>query len=256
MSTSLLDLSSVELVSTLHTAPANGAPSSSDYYDGELEKVTDLTTLAAFINNTLLPIFNALPELASAGLLGTSIYSDVANQDALVFDSVTGDPLTVTDSMRVLYGQIQTMSTTLTNMAQQVAGLQARLSASSQNDISLALQSMTNTLAQNASQIQSLTTSISVMQLLVGAEADVNVATPSIAGNATSAVTITWPAAFADNTYSVSYSLEDASGFLSIHGFTYEASGVGIIVTVKNSDTTVAHTGTIHAIARANTNTA
>ena len=56
---STINLQSVELVSVIHTAPANGAPSSQDYYDGEVEKVTDLATLATFVNNTLLPMLNA-----------------------------------------------------------------------------------------------------------------------------------------------------------------------------------------------------
>jgi hypothetical protein len=124
-----LAIEPVELVSVLHTAPANGAPSSVDYYDGELEKLTDLTTLALFINGTLLPMLNALPSQASDGIIGTSIFTDTSSQDALVYDAATSESLTITQSLRLLYGMWQTLNTGLTNLAQQVAALQARLSA-------------------------------------------------------------------------------------------------------------------------------
>jgi len=159
-----LDLQSVELVSTLRTAPENGAPSSADYYDGELEKLTDLGTLAAFINNTLLPMLNALPDVAATGLLGTSCYSDISAQDPLVYDSSTDTPLMITDSLRVLYGQIQTVQTSITYLSQQVVSLQARLSASGQDDISIALQGITSTLANNSAQLISLANTVSNLQ--------------------------------------------------------------------------------------------
>jgi hypothetical protein len=71
MSSPTLNLQDLELVSVLHTAPANGAPSSADYCDGETEKITDLATIAAFINGTLMPILNALASGADDGLEGT-----------------------------------------------------------------------------------------------------------------------------------------------------------------------------------------
>jgi hypothetical protein len=122
----------IELVSVLHTAPANGVPSSADYVDGDLEKVTDLATIVAFINGTLLPMLNSLASSASSGLLGTGIYTDTSAQDALVFNAATGNPLTIADSLRSLNGMIQAAQTQVTNLSQQVASLQARLSSSNQ----------------------------------------------------------------------------------------------------------------------------
>lgn len=253
---STINLQSVELVSVIHTAPANGAPSSQDYYDGEVEKVTDLATLATFVNNTLLPMLNALPAAAAVGLLGTAIYSDTVNQDALVYDSLTNTPLAITDSLRVLFGMIQTTNTTMTNLSQQVAALQARLSASNQNDVSIALQGITSSLANQASQIQGLDNSFSAVQLLVGTEQYKSVTTGAVTASSSTTVTVSWATAFADNSYAVGYSLEDASGYLEIQSFTYESSGVGIIVTVKNTDSGAPHTGTIHATGTSNTATA
>jgi hypothetical protein len=248
MSTATINLQSLELVSVLHTAPANGAPSSSDYYDGELEKITDLASVAMFINNTLLPILNALPSAAATGLEGTSCYSDTANQDGLVYDSLTGNPLTITDSLRLLYGQVQTQQTLMTNLTQQVASLQARLSASNQDDIALALQNITNTQAQLAAQVRALNQSTSNLQGLVGSSSSASVLTPNITAGATESVNLLWPTAFADNTYTVSYSIEDASGYLQVKGFTYLPSGTGILVHVVNTDPAGIHQGTVQAI--------
>lgn len=247
---STLDLGNVELVSTLHTAPANGAPSSADYYDGELEKVTDLTTLVTFINNTLLPMLNALPAAAASGLLGTGVFSDTSSQDALVYDSLTGNPLTVTDSMRVLYGQIQTVQTSLTNISQQVSALQARLSASNQNDVALALQNITSSVAQNAAQVTALANSISGMQLLIGNMMDARIETPNIAPGGTESVGVEWTEPFSDNTYVVAYGMEDSSGFLQIMGFSYLPNGTGVLVYVKNNDPANSHQGYVHAEGR------
>lgn len=254
--TPTLDLANVELVSTLHTAPANGAPSSADYYDGELEKVTDLTSIVTFLNNTLLPILNALAASAASGLLGTGVYSDTSAQDALVYDSLTGTSLTVTESMRVLYGQIQTLSTSLTNISQQVSALQARLSASNQNDVSLALQNITSSVAQNAAQVTALANSISSMQMLIGTMMDASIETPNIAPGGTEAVSVEWTEAFANNDYVVAYGLQDSSGFLQIMGFSYLPNGTGVLVYVKNNDTSNSHQGYVNAEARASQLTA
>ena len=75
-------------------------------------------------------MLNALPSQASDGIIGTSIFTDTSSQDALVYDAATSESLTITQSLRLLYGMWQTLNTGLTNLAQQVAALQARLSAS------------------------------------------------------------------------------------------------------------------------------
>lgn len=241
-----IGLSAIELTSIIRTAAANGAPSSLDYYDGELEKATDLSTIALFINNTLLPILNALPSQSTSGLLGTSCYSDIANQDPLVYDSSTGNFLTVTQSMRLLNGQLQTMQTTVINLTQQVSSLQARLSSTDQDDLSLALQNITTILATNSDQIQVLTTTIEGLSTS-GFGSVVTQETPTIDPESIESVAIMWPASFTNNSYMVSYSLQDSSGFLSILSFTYMSGGVGINVLVRNSDTAASHQGYVLA---------
>jgi hypothetical protein len=255
MGSPTLNLQTVELVSVIRTAPKNGAPSSLDYYDGEIEKVTDLSTITLFINNTLLPILNSLPAIAAAGLLGTACYTDTANQDSLVYDELTGTPLTITESLRLLSGQIQTMNTALIGVSQQAASLQARLSASNQSDISQALNNLTSVLATNTAQVQALTTTVGSIQALVGSEQDLVVSTGSVAANGLAQITVNWANAFPDNTYSFLSSMEDASGYLQIVSYAYQAGGAGVYVNVKNNDTGAAHTGNIHATGRANSAT-
>jgi len=127
--------------------------------------------------------------------------------------------------MRLLYGQVQTFQTAMTYLSQQVTSLQARLSASGQDDTSLALQTIVSTLAANAAQLISMGNAISSIQLLVGTVMDSTVETPSIAAGALSAITLDWSIAFPDNTYTVSYGMEDSSGYLAITGFVYQDSG-------------------------------
>jgi hypothetical protein len=55
-----LNLNTVELTSTLRTAPLNGSPSSSDFNEGQRETLVDLATIVSFINNQILPLVNAL----------------------------------------------------------------------------------------------------------------------------------------------------------------------------------------------------
>jgi hypothetical protein len=245
-----LNLQTIELVSTLRVAPANGAPSSLDYNDSSQEELTDLSALASAVNDVLLPILNGLPPEASTGAEGTSIYSDTTAQDTLVYDPLSHTPLRITDSMRLLYGQLQTLQTVQLDINQQVSALQARLSSSNQNDIALSLQNITSIITQQQAQLTSLSTSVSTLQILAGVSLDARVETPSIEPSAIESVVITWTVPFSDNTYIVSYGIEDVSGFLQVTGFSYLANGAGIAVYVLNNDPNASHQGYVHAQAR------
>lgn len=147
-----LNLSTVELITTLRTAPKNGSPSSSDYNEGQREILVDLASLTEFINNQILPLINALPDTALAsiddpiGLEGRTIWSDTSDQSTIFFDALAGTPLTLADSLRVINGIVSLNSQTLTDLGVEVASLQARLSSTNQNDIALALQNLTETI--------------------------------------------------------------------------------------------------------------
>lgn len=147
-----VNLDTVGLVSTLRTAPLNGSPSSSDYNEGQRETLVDLAALAGFINNTVLPLINALsadallPITAPVGIEGRTIWSDTSDQGPIFFDALATVPLSLADSLRVINGIVSTNSQQLTDLGVEVASLQARLSSTNQNDIALALQNLSSSL--------------------------------------------------------------------------------------------------------------
>jgi len=244
-----LQLSNVELVSVLRTAPANGTPSSQDYYDSQSEAVADLAALVNFINVVLQPILSGLKSTASDGLESTSLYTDTSSKDAIAYNSTSEVYLTVADSLRILYGISQTLNTSLTNISQQVASLQAKLSATNQNDIALALQNITAQLVETAEKIASLTLAVSNMQEVSGSAESARISTLTIAPTSTESVRIIWSVPFSSNNYAVICGVEDSSGFLQTTGFTYLSNGTGVLVYVKNTDTKASHSGYVHVTA-------
>src|SRR3954468_4474929 len=148
-----LNLSTVELTSTLRTAPLNGSPSSSDYNESQRETLVDLAALADFVNNEVIPLVNALPATALEpsdiiGIEGRTVWTDTSDESSLFFDALSSTPLTVADTIRILNGIVSTMSQQLTDLGVEVASLQARLASTNQNDIALALQNLSSALNQ------------------------------------------------------------------------------------------------------------
>lgn len=248
--TPTLSLQNLELVSTLRVSPLNGPPSSQDYNDGEQEKLVDLTSLVTFINNTLLPMLNTLAAPAASGIEGSNIFGDLSSQETLFFNSLTVAPLSLADSLRLLYGRAQTLQTSLTNLAVQVAALQARLSSTNQNDISLALQGFTSNLNLQEGQLKALQQAVSTLQILAGTSMESQTNTPVIGPQSIETVTVLWTIPFVSNTYTVSYGIEDASGFLQVTGFSYLPNGNGVLIRILNTDTAGSHQGTVHTIGR------
>jgi hypothetical protein len=244
-----LALQTVELVSTLRPAAQNGAPSSADYYSGEQEKLIDLTTLESFINDTLLPILNGLPATAVDGVEGTSLYFDTTSQDVLSYNSLTNNYLAVSDTLRLLYGMIQNLQIAEADDALNITSLQQRLSSSNQNDISLALQYMTQQIQNQAGEINNLQQTVSALQLVAGAATGSAVAeTPVIDPGGIETVPVLWAVPFTNNSYVVSAGIQDDSGYLRVNGFSYLASGTGVLVRVQNTDTTATHQGVVNVI--------
>lgn len=159
-----LNLDTLELVSTLRRAPANGAPSSADFNDGEQEKLVDLATVAGFLNDVLRPILNTLPEAASAGLEGRTLLTDTNDQNALFFDALNAEPLSVADSLRLLQGIVNSVKGQVTDLSVEVGQLAAKLSATSQNDLALALQNIQDTLRQIQAAQKDLTTRVIALE--------------------------------------------------------------------------------------------
>lgn len=154
MSAADLNLSTVELTSTLITAPLNGAPSSADYNDSQRSNLVDLSTIVSFINNQILPLINALPagallpSTAPVGIQGSTIWTNTSDQGQLFFDSLSSTPLTIYESFNILNGILTTSSQQLIDLGVEVASLQSLLASTNQNEISLALQNLSSSLSQ------------------------------------------------------------------------------------------------------------
>lgn len=165
---STINLSSVELVSTLRAAPQNGSPSSQDYNDSWSESLADLASLSGFINDIVIPLINGLnaailpnPQGSPFGLEGRFILGDSTDVSSLFFDSLSGESLTLTESLKVLQGIVQTTQVSIQSLNVSVTALQSQLSSTNQNDIAQALQNFAATLQSLTAQVVSNTQQIS-----------------------------------------------------------------------------------------------
>jgi len=172
MSTSPLNLETIELVSTLRTAPLNGSPSSQDYNDCEREQLTDLAAVVSFLNDTVRVLLNSLPNTAMlpisdpVGVEGRTIYCDTSDTSSLFFSN--GSPLSIADSLRVLNGMLQTFKTTLSNQTVQLAALQSRLATTNQNDVSAVLNNFSGQITSILNTIQNLEAEINAIEVVAG----------------------------------------------------------------------------------------
>jgi hypothetical protein len=240
-----LNLSTVELTSTLRTAPLNGSPSSSDYNESQRETLVDLAALADFVNNEVIPLVNALPATALEpsdiiGIEGRTVWTDTSDESSLFFDALSSTPLTVADTIRILNGIVSTMSQQLTDLGVEVASLQARLASTSQNDIALALQNLSSALNQVTvnQQIQEtqITQLVSTTKIVSGRTGVVTVPAGS-----TAVGTFMFLVPFSDNFYTAVFSVEMSSGLpdglVTTAGFVKNGIGLGVTVALVNYDT-------------------
>jgi hypothetical protein len=74
--------------------------------------------------------------------------------------------------------------------------------------------------------------------------------TAEIFPDAVDTVPINWGSPFPDNSYSVSYAINEDTGMLQIQSFSYMPNGTGITIRVKNNDPANTLTGIVCATAR------
>lgn len=168
---STLNLSTVELVSTLRAAPENGATSSQDYNDSWTEALADLASLSGFLNDILIPMLDGLdstiqptPNDTPSGLEGRFIFGDTTDITPLFFDQLSSEPLTIADSLRVVNGIVTAVSTMVTNLNVEIIAIQTQLSSTNQNDIAQTLQNFSAALQTLTAQVDADTQSISNLQ--------------------------------------------------------------------------------------------
>lgn len=168
-----LDLSTIELVSTLRAAPQNGSPSSQDYNDSWTEALADLAALSGFVNDIVIPLMNGLssailpnPNGIPSGIEGRFIFSDTTDLTPLFFDTLASTPLSLADSLRILQGIIQTVQISIGTLNVEVTALQTQLSSTNQNDIAQALQNFAASLQSLSSQTVANTTALAEIPIM------------------------------------------------------------------------------------------
>ena len=256
MSSLDLNLSSVVLTSTLRTAPLNGATSSEDYNDSQRENLVDLAAVVGFINNTLLPLLNALPEgtlqpvTSPVGLEGRTIWGDTSDQTNLFFDALTATPLSIADAIRSVSAIVTVMQQQLTDQGIEVATLQTRLASTNQNDIALALQNLSSSLNQISLTQQTQTSAITDLQLtqVFTARSGLTIVPPG----STVDITVIFASPLNDDFYTAGVFVEvpaGPDGLVTAGAFQKISVGIGLIVPVTNFDSTV-QSAIVHVLAK------
>jgi hypothetical protein len=159
---STLNIPTTQLVSTVITVPLKGSPSSRDYNDTNTQNLLDHAAMINTINDSILPVLNTLPSSAASGLLGATLYTDTSSQGPLTYNSSTNSYLTVSQTLTYLSGLINTVQTNLVNINTQVGIINSKLSATNQNDISIALQSFQTNIQAQETQIVALQEAVGV----------------------------------------------------------------------------------------------
>jgi hypothetical protein len=250
-----LGLNSIELVSALRKVPLNGSPNSQDYNDSQREVLADLSSLASFVDNLLLPLVNALPSTAllpsnaPIGIEGRTILSDTSDQTNVFFDSTASKSLSIADSLRILNGIISNVNQTIVDLGIEVAALQTRLATTNQNDIALAIQNITASLNSLTTTQNSVSSTANDNSARLARFKSKRTTTGVVSASSTKTVLVSWANAFADNSYTVSIAMEDATNDLKVEAFAFQSNGAGIEVVVTNTNQTTDRTGNIHVSA-------
>ena len=105
------------------------------------------------LNDSILPILNALPSSADQGLNGMAMFSGTDQTNPLFYSQSTGKFLTVSDSLRQLSGRNDSTVRKLNDLAAQVAALQTKLATTSQSDVLASIQSFSDTVQRLNSQL-------------------------------------------------------------------------------------------------------
>src|SRR5271156_1739589 len=254
MPNSTLDLSTVELVSTLREAPMNGSPSSQDYNDSWTESLADLASLSGFINDILIPMLNGLdgaiqssPSATPLGLTGLYVFTDTTQTTPVFYDNLSNTSLTISQSFGVINGLVTTVQTAMTNLIVQVQALQTQLSSTNQNDVAQALQNFNTALQNLTSQSVANTQATSNNTQFIGKIQRARLTTGAVVSGTPATVDVPFPTAYPDNNYTFTVSLVDPSGLLSISQVQYHGTGLGVSVLVTSASST--NTGQLNVIA-------
>lgn len=155
-----LELSNIELVSTLRAVPANGAPSSADYTDSQREALQDFASLADLLNTNIVPLVNSLVFPAGTSpapsLSGDTLLASADTENPLFVNSITGEPFTIAQVFLQLSAVTVAQAKTLLAQQGAIRQLQSQLASTNQVDISKALQGLSDQVRTLQNQVNTL----------------------------------------------------------------------------------------------------
>lgn len=244
-----LSYETLELSTSISTSPKNGPPSSDDYNENQRNVLNDLTLVSELLNSAIIPLVNSLLSASPVVIEGRTVVSDTTDSSPLFYNSVSDAPLSLADSLRFLQNLSNTVQQTVADLGIQVAALASTVSSSSQNNLANAVQRIQTNLSTLTTQQQGYTTQLQSLSALRQAT---SVTTDAIPPSSTLPVTLTWPSAFADDSYFVALGLNDPTGFCRILSYSVVTGGTGITVLVENTDSSSSHTPTVNALAQHN----
>lgn len=248
MMATTLNLQTVELISTLRTVPANGSPSSTDYNDSFRETLADLASLSEFINDTLLPIINALPTAASGGLYGDALNasSDVTNP--LFYSSSEQRQLTVAEVLSAINAANSAIQKTVTDLNARVLQLSTKLATTNQTDMLSTVNALSAQFQQVLSTVDGLVSASASQATWQANVQRARITTGNIAASGNATINLMWPQPFA-NAYTAVATVDDASGLLEVMSVEKLGNNAGVAIKVYNLDPNAVHAGELNAIA-------
>jgi len=229
---SKIDLQSVELTTTLRTAPLNGAPSSKDYNALNKEILQDLSELSSFVNDQLLPVLAALPTEAKAGLEGATLYANSYSTDPLFYDGQS--PKTVADALAYLSGLVGDLHNVVDDAQGRIKALQTRLATTDQNDLRSSMQSMQDTVRGLSVSLSAITGDLATLTLDKTGTRNLTQQITLASGVSIFEVTFDSPMPL-NNVYSVLVTLDGGPG-LSVVDYVRKPNGTGLTVRVSNAN--------------------
>ncbi len=245
-----LVMNSVELVSTLRTAPQNGSSSSVEYNDSQREILADLAAVVAHLNEVLSPMLTTLPEGAATGIEGRTVHAARVQTDPLFWSATAERYLTIAEVLSNLNSRSVSQDVSIKNVQAQLASLRTKLATTNGNDMVNSIQGFSDQVRQLALQLNSIVQASETHTNTLAGFKTARETTGAVAGGDSVEVEIDWLVPFPDNAYTVSVSVEDEDNDLIVVNFFKRSDGLGVTVVVENPSLLI-RTGTVHLMAKA-----
>lgn len=230
-----ISIASVELVASPRPVPRNGSPDSSDFNAFQTEVLADLAEISDFLNESILPILQALPSAAATGLDGAGLYADLSKSDPLFRDNL-GNSYTVSEVFSSLAATQAALKQQMTDLAARVLSLQSRLATTQQNDLRASVQALHDSYSSLVTKMSGILGDVALQGSILAKTRKVSVDIQPVSEAGNNVVDVTFDPPFADNTYVVTLALE-TSGGMSVQNFIKKDNGGGLVVNLLSDAT-------------------